>query len=182
MSRLLAIWLQRSCDRVETQKWLVTKSCWFWHLNNKSIVLVRWLRSLELHRNKQGGDNLVQKWLPPFQPSSVLKVLRGGFGGFANKSRHWELVNSQSIDTSLQEKYNPSWIELCHPRSCFWMSVRVTIQSLNAYDPFLRAIIPEIILVSLLTAGGFHLWPGFLFVCFFIFLFLEGPWKRLLDG
>lgn len=81
---------------------------------------------------------------------------------------------SQSTDTSLQEKYNSLWIELCHPRSCFWMSVRVTIQSLNAYNPFLRAIIPETILVFPLTAGGFHLWPGFLCL-FFIFLFLERP-------
>lgn len=108
---------------------------------------------------------------------------QGGLCGFANKSRDWEPVSSQSTDTSLQKKYNSLWIELCHSRSCFWMSVRVTIQSLNAYNPSLRTIIPEIILAFLLTAGGFHLWPGFFFffACFLSFYSLRAQ-ERLLDG
>lgn len=156
----------------------MTKNCWFWHLNDKSIVFVRWLYSLELHKNKQGGENLVQKWLPPFQPSSGLKVLRGDCVDMQTNPGTEKLVNKVSpTDISLQEKYNSLWIELCHLRSCFWMSVRVTIQSLNAYNPFLSAIIPGTVFASLLTAGGFHLWLGFFcFVLswFFIFLFLRG--------
>lgn len=66
------------------------------------------------------------------------------------------------------------------PRSCSWVSLRVAIQSLNAYAPFPRAISQKLYWFPCWQQVAFIFDLGFWCVCFYLFYSLrgwEGCWK-----
>lgn len=79
-------------------------------------------------KNKQGGDNLVQKWLPLFAAPFWAESAWGGGGGNCvdlqtNPGLRASWSTLSPTHTSLQEKCNSRWSELCHPGhapGCLW--------------------------------------------------------------